>query len=608
MRNKLYALLFMGLLLVLALPLAAQDSGPDLSGTTWEWVQTVTPAETITASNPARYQIVFNQDGSVAVTLDCNRGFGSYSTDGSSLEILMGGSTMAMCPEDSQAAEFSQQLSNAAGFFFQDGYLFIDQAMDSGTMQFRPIPASLTNVEWEWTGTTGGAEDVTVEDPSRYEVIFADNGTLGFTADCNVGNGEYTSEDGSLSITLGATTLAMCPPDSQDTLFKAQLSDAASYTLGAGTMAITLADGSVMNFRAAGTATAPNASLFIGTTWEWIDYAHANMAEAVVPPEAYTIVFNADGTVNIQADCNTAFGTYTAASGEISITVGGVTRAMCAEELRSEQFLELLGQVETYNVTVEGWLELFTSDGSRLTFQPAPMGETTMTEPVLTGTTWQWVQTLAPDETIVAVDPARYTITFNEDGTYAMQVDCNSGGGGYTVDGQAISIEPGMMTLMGCPEDTQDAAFLQINNAAVYYFVDGDLFLELADAAGIMQFRAAPVAEPALTGTTWQWQQTVTPVETFVASDPASYTILFNEDGSYNLQADCNSGSGTYTVDGQSISIGPAAVTMMACPDGSQDGVFLQQLSNAAIYFFQDGDLFIDQAMDSGTMQFSAAQ
>ncbi len=602
--KKLFALLSIGLLLAAALPLMAQSTEPTLTGTTWEWVETTTPVEVITASDPSRYQIVFMEDGSIALTLDCNRGFGSYTVDGSSIQIMPGGSTMAMCPPDSQASDFAAQLSNAAVFFFQDGNLFIDQAMDSGTMQFRPIAPSLTNVTWQWTGTTGGAEDVTVADPTRYQVTFHDDGMLGLKADCNVGNGTYTSaDDGSLSITLGATTLAMCPPDSQDQVFNQQLATAASYALGDGSLDITLADGSVMHFQAAGTAAPTDAALLIGTTWQWIDLMQGNVSEAVTPPESYTIVFNDDGTVNIQADCNTAFGEYTAADGSGTITVGGVTRVLCAPESRSDQFLELLGQVTTYDVTTEGWLELFTVDGYRLTFQPAPVAAA---EPTLTGTTWQWVQTVTPVETIVAVDPARYTLTFNEDGTYAMVVDCNSGGGGFTVDGSTVSIGPGMMTLMGCPEDTQDSIFLQqINNAAGFFFQDGYLFIDQAMDSGTMQFRPAP---PTLTGTTWQWQQTVTPVETIVSINPAADTILFNEDGTYNTTVDCNTGGGSYTTtDGLGITINPGFLTAMACLGETQDRVFLDQLHNAAIFFFVDGNLLIDQAMDGGTMHFSAA-
>jgi heat shock protein HslJ len=608
MRHKLFAVLMLGLMLAAALPLMAQDPGPDLSGTTWEWVQTVTPVETITATDPARYNIVFAEDGSVAVQLDCNRGFGSYTREDGTLSISIVGSTMAMCPEDSQAAEFTQQLNNAAGYFFQDGSLFIDQAMDSGTMQFRPIPASLTGVTWEWTGTTGGDEDVTVADPTSYLVAFADDGMLNFTADCNVGNGTYVAgDDNALSITLGATTLAMCPEDSQDMLFTEQLGLAASYELGFGVMDVTLTDGRVMSFRAGGTAAPPDASLLLGTTWQWFDLQQANVSEAVTPPESYTIEFNADGTAFIVADCNTSRAEFTAADGSITMSVGATTMMACPEESRSSQFLELLGQVTTYDVTVEGYLELYTAEGYRLTLKPGMMGEETpMAEPVLTGTTWEWVQTMTSDETIVAVDPARYTLTFNEDGTYGMRVDCNTGGGSFTTEDGALTIGPGMMTLMGCPEDTQDSIFLdQINRAAVYYFVDGHLFIELAEASGIMEFRPA---QPALTGVNWQWQQTVTPVETIVASDPASYVLVFNDDGSVNVTADCNTGFGDFTVDGQSISIGPLGTTRMACPEGSQDTAFLTQLQNAAVFFFLDGDLYIDQAMDSGTLQFSAAQ
>ena len=80
--------------------------------------------------------------------------------------------------------------------------------------------------------------------------------------------------------------------------------------------------------------------------------------------------------------------------------------------------------------------------------------------PTLTGTTWEWVDTTTPTETIVAVDPARYTITFNEDGTAAIMADCNSMSATYTADETgAISIVPGASTMMACPEDTQDQLF-----------------------------------------------------------------------------------------------------------------------------------------------------
>lgn len=112
-------------------------------------------------------------------------------------------------------------------------------------------------------------------------------------------------------------------------------------------------------------------------------------------------------------------------------------------------------------------------------------------------------------------------------------------------------------------------------------------------------------ASDPLLGTVWKWQKTVTPVEEIVPSDPARYTIEFSSDGKYGGLSDCNRILGSYTVDGSSITINPGATTLIACPEGSLDQVFNQQLTSAAVYFFKDGHLFIDLIYDSGTMEFA---
>jgi len=50
----------------------------------------------------------------------------------------------------------------------------------------------------------------------------------------------------------------------------------------------------------------------------------------------------------------------------------------------------------------------------------------------------------------------------------------------------------------------------------------------------------------------------------------------------------------------------PGPSTLAACPEDSLGDQFVANLSNAAIYFFQDGDLFMDMAFDSGTLRFTA--
>lgn len=106
-------------------------------------------------------------------------------------------------------------------------------------------------------------------------------------------------------------------------------------------------------------------------------------------------------------------------------------------------------------------------------------------------------------------------------------------------------------------------------------------------------------------GYVWKWEGTQTPVERFTPSDPTQYTLEFLPDTSVVAKIDCNTGRGKYKMDGQSIAIGPLATTRMACPPGSLDAKFAQQLEAARTVFFRGDTLFMDLFADSGTMKFS---
>ncbi len=106
-------------------------------------------------------------------------------------------------------------------------------------------------------------------------------------------------------------------------------------------------------------------------------------------------------------------------------------------------------------------------------------------------------------------------------------------------------------------------------------------------------------------GFVWKWEGTQTPVERITPDDPTKYTLEFLPDTSVVAQIDCNRGHGKFQWDGQSIAIGPLATTRMACPPGSLDGKFLQQLEAARHMFFRGDTLYMDLFADSGTMRFS---
>ena len=110
-----------------------------------------------------------------------------------------------------------------------------------------------------------------------------------------------------------------------------------------------------------------------------------------------------------------------------------------------------------------------------------------------------------------------------------------------------------------------------------------------------------------LTDVVWQWasmQETMPPSQS-VVPQPADYTITFNEDGTVDIQADCNRVAGTYTTndDKLTIEIGPS--TRMACADGSQDQIFLASLGRVGSYDFKDDQLQLKFADDTGKMDFN---
>lgn len=128
---------------------------------------------------------------------------------------------------------------------------------------------------------------------------------------------------------------------------------------------------------------------------------------------------------------------------------------------------------------------------------------------------------------------------------------------------------------------------------------------EAARSNAVPSNTATPVAITSPVGFVWKWEGTQTPVGRVAPDDPTLYTLEFLPDTTVVAQIDCNRGTGKYKMDGKSIFIGPLAVTRMACPTGSLDAKFAQQIDAARTIFFRGDTLFMDLFADSGTMKFS---
>ncbi len=123
--------------------------------------------------------------------------------------------------------------------------------------------------------------------------------------------------------------------------------------------------------------------------------------------------------------------------------------------------------------------------------------------------------------------------------------------------------------------------------------------------AATVALAACSGSSSSLTGKTWQ----LTALGHRVASgfggvpeaDQANYTIVFTSDGNYQVKADCNQTSGTYTTTSDGgLTIEPGPTTLVACPGGSVSDDYVQSLADASSYSIKDGELTIALSQDSG--------
>lgn len=102
----------------------------------------------------------------------------------------------------------------------------------------------------------------------------------------------------------------------------------------------------------------------------------------------------------------------------------------------------------------------------------------------------------------------------------------------------------------------------------------------------------------------WLWTQTQMSDGAVISTDANnSFSVTLQSDGRAVFTTDCNGGNGSYTIEGNNITFGPIATTMMFC-EGSNEGTFYNNISNVQSYLVQDGNLYFQIKLDSGVMEF----
>ena len=318
----------------------------------------------------------------------------------------------------------------------------------------------------------------------------------------------------------------------------------------------------------------------VGKTWAWERRdPNGNSSDPInVPnPENYTLMFNEDGTFAAKLDCNNANGEYTSRGvGNIMMMLGPSTMAACGPDSLDAMMVQTFGPAQDY--VIEG-------NGAVLKFSWVAGGPIDY---------YRSVSTIDLD------DPTEGAAT----GTVTAP------------DGVFLRTGPGTdYPYIGAAAFGESGALIGVSQDSAWYLVDApslpegevwvvSAFVEATNAENLPVV-AAPAMEASLTNIPWAWVSTTNPATgEQMVENHTNYIILFNEDGTANITADCNMVRASYTTDNSNISIVPGPSTMAACGDSSQDSVFMSQLSSAVIYFIEGGNLYLDLPVDSGTMRF----
>ncbi len=206
----------------------------------------------------------------------------------------------------------------------------------------------------------------------------------------------------------------------------------------------------------------------------------------------------------------------------------------------------------------------------------------------LDGTTWK-LDVAGLD--VPGADAVAPTISFSKS-TVSGSSGCNTFTGGYTVSGTTLTIGQLASTQMACgPVETavETAVLTRLGKVAGFTVAGDKLTLTDASDATLLTYAAA---KGGVEGA-WEANGYLNAAKSAFVSPivDTSLTALFGPDGSVSGSSGCNTFTGSYTVDGDKLTIGPLASTRKFCsPDEvmTQEADYLAALGSS-VSFQNDG-------------------
>ena len=469
-----------------------------LTSTPWALQAFGGPDVPLAALQGKNITIEFNAEGRASGFAGCNTYGGGYTVDGNSLTFGPLISTMMACEPALMTLEqaYLAALAKTASFQITDGQLDLMDANGQMVLNFAPLESkSLEGTNWLAMSVNNGRQAVvSVQSGTEITALF-ENGQLSGSAGCNTYTASYTVDGNKIAITMPASTMMMCAePEGlmeQEQAYLAALTQAATFQIREDRLEIRDATGALLvNYVAAADAlvgdTIPPAEPIGLTTnpWTLAAFGDSSLSLDALAGGRITMTFSADGQVNGGAGCNTYRGSYKVDGNQLTFSPMASTKKMCAEPVMAleQAFFAALGETTSYEIS-NSQLMLLDADGTVVMTFDAQTGSG------LEGANWVATGINNGQEAVVSpIIGTEVTATF--DGSkVGGTAGCNRYSAGYTVDGDKITIELPMSTMMMCAEpegimDQEQAFLVALSQAATYDITNNALTIR--DAAGAM--------------------------------------------------------------------------------------------------------------------------
>jgi len=342
--------------------------------------------------------------------------------------------------------------------------------------------------------------------------------------------------------------------------------------------------------------------------WQWAELTETEPAGQSLVPEThnYTLVFQPGGQFGFRADCNVGSGMYTEDGGNVTLQLGPVTMAECGPVSMSNEFIGLLGSVATYGVEGGRLVLGLKENVGHMTFDNSGPAQPVPAE--------------APEGAIPTPQPLQPTATMGVLPLAIPRFPPEAGvGEAVTFDGSQS--QPGSSPLVSYKWEFGDGTSIDGVTVDHAYPASGVYAVTLAVVAGdglgssatgeivateVQSPEPAPTRDPtiALVGPTWRWSELIEEGEPSIVPNPQNYTIGFEPDLTLRVTADCNSGTGTFAVDGDRIRLDLGDISQAECGPDSLSEQYLALLRTVDEYELDEGLLLLYPTEDADRMVF----